>query len=371
MKRTKQIAALQTWHECSWLQYLGITVVLATMWTSVSSAQSTEATTGLERSVGAVLVGYGHVDPRIASPTRDLQVPQVQASADDTFIEINDPKGVRGTRAWSLDAEGDVIGSYDDAKQVRHGFFWHDGRFTTIDHPKAGHGRPGAIPQGTTLYDINGFGDITGRYVNSHYEQHSFVLRAGRFTPIDDPASPRGRYHGTQADGINDAGDIVGDFNDEDFGVHGFVLHDGTYTTIDAPHAEHGLYVGTHAFGINDAGDIVLHTQPGQRIFEGYLLRDGRFKKINDPQGVGGTVVSGINAAGVIVGQWLDGNGVSHGMVYCKGIFTTHDDPNGAGGLGTGLQKINADGDIAGWYTDAHNHDHGFLLRLGHDPCGQ
>src|SRR6202047_184844 len=100
-----------------------------------------------------------------ASP-RNL-VPQVQASADDTFIEINHPKGVRGTRAWSLDAQGDVIGSYEDAHKVRHGFFWHDGRFTTIDHPKAGHGRPGPLgPQGSTLYDINGFGDLIGRYIN-------------------------------------------------------------------------------------------------------------------------------------------------------------------------------------------------------------
>jgi hypothetical protein len=235
---------------------------------------------------------------------RTFKVPQVQASADDTFIEINHPKGVRGTRVWSLDAQDDTIGSYDDANQVRHGFFWHDGRFTTIDHPKAGHGQPGPLgPQGTTLYDINLFGDITGRYINSNHEAHSFVLRAGTFTPIDDPASPRGRGHGTQADGINDAGDIVGDFNDEDFSVHGFVLHDGTYTTIDAPHAEHGRSEGTHAMGINHAGDIVLHTQPGQRIFEGYLLRDGRFEKINDRHGVGGTIVNGINAAGVIVGE--------------------------------------------------------------------
>jgi hypothetical protein len=305
-----------------------------------------------------------------ASP-RNL-VPQIQASADDTFIEINHPKGVRGTRTWSLDAQGDVIGSYEDDEQVRHGFFWHDGRFTTIDHPKAGHGRPVSLgPQGTTLYDINGFGDITGRYITSNDETHSFVLRGGTFTPIDDPASPRRRGHGTQADGVNDAGDIVGDFNDEHFSVHGFVRHDGTYTTIDAPHAEHGRYVGTHAFGINDAGDIVLQTQPDKRIFEGYLLRDGRFKKIADPRGVGGTIVSGINPAGVIVGQWLDGSGVAHGMVYCKGNFTTHDDPNAAGGLGTGLYKINGEGNIAGWYTDAHNQDHGFLLHLGHDPCAE
>ena len=226
-----------------------------------------------------------------ASP-RNL-VAQVQASADDTFIELNHPEGVRGTRAWSLNAQGDVIGSYDDANEVRHGFIWHDGRFTTIDHPDAGHGRPGPLgPQGTTLYDINRFGDITGRYINRNHEAHSFVLRRGTFTPIDDPASPVGPGYGTQADGIN------------------------------------------------DAGDIVLHTQPGQRIFEAYLLRDGQFKKIADPHGVGGTVVNGINAAGIIVGEWLDGNGVSHGMVYCNGIFTTHDDPNAAGGLGTGLKKV-------------------------------
>ncbi|HXC42471.1 MAG TPA: hypothetical protein VNY51_02990 [Candidatus Dormibacteraeota bacterium] len=322
--------------------------------------------------IGAALVGHGHV-AALTSPTRGLQVPQVQASDNDTFIEIDDPKGVMGTRAWSLDAQGDVIGSYDDAKQVRHGFFWHDGQFTTIDDPKAGHGRPlQGEPQGTTLYDINGFGDITGRYINSNYEAHSFVLRARTFTPIDDPASPRGRFYGTQADGINDAGVIVGDFTDEDFSVHGFVLHDGTYTTIDAPHAEHGPGLGTHAFGINDHGDIVLFTEPSpQTNSKGYLLHDGRFLRINDPQGVSGTDVLGINGAGVIVGGWYDGNGVGHGMVYCKGIFTTHDDPNAAGGQGTWLTKINANGDIAGWYTDAHNHDHGFLLRLGHDPCGE
>jgi len=297
----------------------------------------------------------------------------VQASADDTFIEINHPEGVHGTRAWSLDAQDDVIGSYEDANRVRHGFIWHDGEFATIDDPNAGHGRPlHGVPQGTTLYDINGFGDITGRYYNSNYESHSFVLRAGTFTPIDDPASPVEPFHGTQADGINDAGDIVGDFNDEDFTVHGFVFHDGAYTTIDAPDAEHGRNEGTHAFGINNAGDIVLFTQAGQGdLFEGYLLSDGRFKKINDPHGVLGTVVEGINAAGIIVGEWYDSNGVSHGMVYCNGIFTTHDDPNAVGGLGTGLKKINAHGDIAGWYTDAHNQDHGFLLRLGHDPCDE
>lgn len=285
----------------------------------------------------------------------------------DTFIEVNDPKGVKGTRAWSIDAQGDLIGSYDDADMVRHGFFWRDGKFTTIDDPNAGHGKPGQLPEGTTLYDINASGVIAGRYINSDHADRSFILRAGKFTPLNDPDAGRGRGRGTQADGINDEGDVVGDYGDPDFNVHGFVLHDGTYTTINAPHVEHGRGVGTHAMGINNSGDIVLHTQPLKQIFKGYLLSDGRFTRLSDPHGSLGTFLNGINAAGVIVGGWLDGNNVSHGMMYCEGAFSTHDEPNAgnASGQGTNLTKINVRGDVAGWFTDSHNQDHGFLLHPG------
>lgn len=290
-------------------------------------------------------------------------------TAGDTFFDINDPKGVRGTRAWSLDPQGDVIGSYDDADRVRHGFFWRDGKFTTVDDPHAGHGPPRAgSPEGTTLYDINGAGDITGRYYNSNHEAHSFVLRRGRFTRIDDPASPRGPGYGTQADSINDEGDIVGDFTDEDHSIHGFLLHDGAYTTINAPHAEHGPGLGTHPFGINNDGDIVLFTEPGLTFNgRGFLLRDGHFNRLIDPHGTFGTYPQGINANGVIVGLWVDGNNVSHGWILCNDIFTTHDDPDAgrASGQGTELTKITEHGDIAGWYTDSHNLDHGFLLYPG------
>jgi hypothetical protein len=291
------------------------------------------------------------------------------AAARDTFIEINDPKGVRGTRGWGIDSQDDIIGSYDDAGKVRHGFFWRDGKFTTIDNPRAGHSKPGQIgPQGTTLYDINVAGDITGRYINSDYEARSFILRHNEFTPVNDPEAARGRGKGTQADGINDEGDVVGDYADEDFNVHGFVLHADSYTTIDAPHAERGRGVGTHAFGINDHGDIVLHTQPLKQIFKGYLLSDGRFMRLSDPHGSLGTFLNGINSAGVIVGGWLDGNNVSHGMIFCDGVFTTHDEPDAgrASGQGTTLAKINGRGDVAGWYSDGNNHDHGFLLHPGH-----
>ncbi|HEY6326632.1 MAG TPA: hypothetical protein VIW73_09010, partial [Candidatus Cybelea sp.] len=228
----------------------------------------------------------------LGGPTSGLGGTAMTRTGDDTYIEINDPKGVNGTRAWSIDAQGDLIGSYDDAKMVRHGFFWRDGKFTTVDDPHAGRGKPGRLPEGTTLYDINSSGIITGRYINSDHADRSCILRDGKFTPLNDPAAGRGRGRGTQADGINDEGDVVGDYGDANFNVHGFVLHDGIYTTIDAPHAEHGRGVGTHAMGINDNGDIVLHTQPLKQIFKGYLLSDGRFKRLSDPQGSLGTVLN-------------------------------------------------------------------------------
>jgi len=324
----------------------------------------------------AVLVGYGYAGPTSANPTRDARASIFQSSDGDQFVELNDPLGARGTRAWGIDSEGDVVGSYDDINKVRHGFLWRNGRFTTLDDPLAGHGTPGPLgPQGTTLYDINDSGDITGRYVNSSHEAHSFVLRRGVFFPLDDPDAGRGRGRGTQADGINAAGDVVGDYVDPTLTVHGFVLHDGKYLTINAPHAEHGRYLGTHAFGINEQGDIVLFTEPGQLNPRGFVLHDGRITRHDDPLGTLGTMLDGINSAGVIVGLWIDGNDVSHGLILCDGTFTTHDDPDTgtSSGQGTVLTKISEHGDIAGWYTDDGNHDHGFFLRPGYGDergCG-
>jgi hypothetical protein len=320
--------------------------------------------------VAAILVGYGYARTS-ARPLQVLQPSRSQATVSETFIQIDDPKGARGTRAWGIDPEGDVVGSYDDSNKVRHGFFWHNGTFTTIDDPHAGHGQPGPLgPEGTTLYDINAAGDITGRFVDSTHEAHAFLLHRGVFTTLDDPAAGEGRGRGTQADGMNDAGDIVGDYIDPQFVVHGYVLHSGQYTTIDAPHAERGRYVGTHAFSINRRGDIVLFTEPGKHNPRGFLLSEGRFIRMDDPHGKFGTFLQGINEHGIIVGLWIDGKNVEHGLVLCNGVFTTHDDPNAgrSPGQGTQLNKINPSGAIAGWYVDSHKVDHGFLLRPGEEP---
>lgn len=280
-------------------------------------------------------------------------------SDDGTFIPIDDPLGVKGTRAWGINAQGDIVGSYDDAKLVRHGFLLRDGTFTTIDNPNGGDGPPGPLGnQGTTLYDINGSGDIVGRYINSDNIEHSFLFWHGVFYSVDDPDAGTADNQGTQANGINESGDIVGLYADSKFISHGFLRrHDGTYVTINAPHAGRD----THAFGINNKREIVLWANPNH--LHSFVLRHGRLTPLNDPKGVSGTQLLGINDNGIIVGDWVDGNGVGHGLVYCDGVFTTVDDPHAGSGPGVLLSKINPRGDSVGWYTDSNNIDHGFLFK--------
>ena len=45
-----------------------------------------------------------------------------------------------------------------------------------------------------------------------------------------------------------------------------------------------------------------------------------------------------------------------------------HPNTGALSGQGTQLNKISARGDIAGWYTDNRNLDHGFLLHPSHGP---
>lgn len=301
----------------------------------------------------------------LAKPTHGQtgEQPQqgTQATSSDggTFIPIDDSLGVKGTRAWGINAQGDIVGSYDDARLVRHGFLLRDGQFITIDNPNGGDGPPGPLGnQGTTLYDINVSRDIVGRYINDDNIEHSFLFRQGVFYPVDDPDAGTEDNQGTQANGINESGDIVGLYADSKFISHGFLRrHDGTYVTINAPHPGRD----THAFGINNKGEIVLWANPNH--LHSFVLRQGRLTPLNDPKGISGTQLLGINDNDVIVGTWFDGNFVEHGLVYCDGVFTTVDDPDAGSGPGGLLSKINPSGDSVGWYTDSNNIDHGFLFK--------
>ncbi|WP_369169742.1 hypothetical protein AB5J49_18570 [Streptomyces sp. R28] len=84
------------------------------------------------------------------------------------------------------------------------GFLLTDGRYTGFDVP--------AAQQGTSPFDIDNRGRITGKYNSgtassgAGADEHGFVRnRAGRFTTVDVPGA-----RSTSPFGINDRGELVG-----------------------------------------------------------------------------------------------------------------------------------------------------------------
>ena len=75
--------------------------------------------------------------------------------------------GARGTLAFNISAQGDIVGVYNDSSGNGHGFLLSKGKFTTIDVPGAVY---------TEADSINVQGDIVGTYADSSGNGHGFLL---------------------------------------------------------------------------------------------------------------------------------------------------------------------------------------------------
>jgi hypothetical protein len=122
--------------------------------------------------------------------------------------------------------------------QLDHGFLRHGDTYVTINAPHLGSGRYG----GTHAFGINNKREIV-LFAN---DDHSFVLRHGRLTPLNDPKG----VSATLLEGINDNGVIVGLWVDGNNVTHGLVFCDGVFTTHDDPHA--GSADGLNAVGLTE-----------------------------------------------------------------------------------------------------------------------
>ena len=133
-----------------------------------------------------------------------------------------DVPGAVVTNPLGVNDRGQVVGSWvgPDAKpdpifgqlKPANGFVWQSGRFRTFD-----------VPGSTTTagYEINNRGWIVGNYEDADRVLHGYLLRDGKFTAIDHPrASRQPDTTGTRVVGIDDRGRLVGSYGDQDGLIH-------------------------------------------------------------------------------------------------------------------------------------------------------
>lgn len=245
----------------------------------------------------------------------------------DGRLSFFDVKGAgtgqnQGTVGEGINSEGDVSGYYIDANGAGHGFVRScDGVITTFDAPGAGTG----AGQGTFAGEksINAAGEISGSYTDANNVNHGLVRsRDGNIVTYDAPGSGTGQSFGTQAAGINPEGDVTGYWGNATNELFGFVRYrDGSITSFSVPGAGAGSIQGTAGFSINSAKWITgIYIDPSS-VLHGFLRApDGASLKLNAPgagTGAGeGTRPEFVSPCGVVVGFFYDENGVVHGFAW-------------------------------------------------------
>jgi probable HAF family extracellular repeat protein len=304
-------------------------------------------------------MGGGIEDPLEGAEPASLASTQ---SAPGSFTSIDVP-GATATRAFGINAVGEIVGSYTDATGT-HGYLWANGSVTTVDFPGA---------MSTEAWGINPRGDIVGRYrIAGDPRTFGFLLRDGIFTDISVP----GHLH-TLPIKISPSGRIVGCFHDTDFLVdmRGYVQRRKRVRSFE-------LLPSTMHNGVTPNGRVLAGISfESATLVHAYVLVREEYTQFDAP-GATFTQAWDISPAGKVVGYF---NPVtSHGFVLEASSALDLEEDVGdddaddgdkkdnasgfmvidvPGALWTRIFGINPEGDMVGSYADASNSVHGFLLR--------
>jgi len=273
--------------------------------------------------------------------------------------------GVTLTSAIGINAQGDIVGRYA-VGAVGHGYLLSDGTYTTIDDP---NGVGSSLAQG-----INEEGQIVGYYTVpvAKTVDPTGVFTRGFLRDSDGTFSPVELANNTLAIKISPKGKIVGCFHNlsSDFAankggtMHGFVYQNGSFIQdLSVP--------GTMHNGITKDGRIIVGVVfPTPDTFYAYKVEDGVYALLDLPSYVMWSDARDINPSGEIVGFFVDAANKTHGFLLRKGEFTTIDFP-GEDVVSTQTRGINPQGDIVGLYVskDALGklHTHGFVATRNKD----
>jgi hypothetical protein len=114
--------------------------------------------------------------------------------ANGKFTVIAYP-GAQTTYAMGVNDNGEIVGTYSSTL-VSNGFTWEDGKFTTVDFPKAKYG--------TVLTGVNNSGVIVGNHLAGDND-YGFIYENGEFKNIVYSGA-----RNTMTGGINNNGVISG-----------------------------------------------------------------------------------------------------------------------------------------------------------------
>ncbi|MFG1708320.1 hypothetical protein ACFLIM_34460 [Nonomuraea sp. M3C6] len=259
------------------------------------------------------------------------------------YTTIDAPGGARSqVLAIGVNAQGAIVGDFDDSSGRHHGFLLRKGKFTRIDFPGA---------KGSTAGKINNSGDVVGAYSltdpypgSGNAELRGYLLRGGKFTRIDFPGADQ-----TQPLGLNNLGQVVGTYvlGGED---RSFLWENGKYRDIKLP--DFPGAVGAAITGIDDFGRYIGVVVTGPNRGYGLLLDRGKVTTYKSPGDVL-TFPSGINDLGQVVGTtYRDGTqATARGFLLAKGVkgpFTRIEFPRAPASVAFG---INNRGQIVGAYA--------------------
>jgi probable HAF family extracellular repeat protein len=257
--------------------------------------------------------------------------------------ETIDVAGATGTRAFGINPQGDIVGSYTEAGKT-HGFLLSNGSLTTIDYPGAAT---------TEAWGINARGDIIGRYTRAGSPGvRGFLLSDERFTDISI-----GNHVVTLPTKIGASGEVVGCFHDANtlVDMYGYVQRGSEIILFGSPSTVAPNGSATMHNGIVPGGRTIVGIKfPSPGAVQTYVIRDGVVSFLDMP----GLQAWDVNPRGTIVGQYPAG-GRTHAFAFNDDGFVTLDVPGSTMTVGRG---VNPRGDIVGVYNDAAG-AHGFVLR--------
>jgi hypothetical protein len=296
------------------------------------------------------------------------------------------PGDFNGTTPNAINDAGAITGVYYDVQNVAHGFLRSpEGGMTTFDPP----GSTATIPIALNLESA-----VVGYYVDETGAFGGFLRRAdGTFATWKDPnacntantPTSQNFCGGTGAFNINVFGVVAGGYSDNsgNYVGHGLIrLPGGRLLSYEVPGAGDGYGQGTGcpgcSVGLNIFGATAGYYLDSNSLEHVYLRSFGgqatTFNTPGDPS-LGTNCFSdcplGLNDWGAITGVYFDANYVSHGFLRTPdGKVGSFDAPGAANvtpqapwyWMGTLPVSINDDGMITGYYIDANNVSHGFLL---------